>query len=221
MKSQIISATAAAIITPKSTMSSSFCIDALLAEPNTITKPSLDSVSTSSSTRDSPTLSIDETRSSPRSPSSPSTNNFELRHSDISCVESDAKSGGWPTKQIEMALSGQHPGSNLSSAMSSLFAHPNASFYASLYANSLNVQESHSAQNNSQIPLSFLPPSAFQSAFHQIKSQSNSSSLTFDWLTKEMLCHHSNGKSTLDFYATLSANVIHQNSHLSKVAIAH
>lgn len=105
----------------------------------------------------------------------------------------------WSSKQLELALASQgHPGANLSNAMSSLFGHPNASFYASLYASSLqSAQEpsSHpSAQNSSpQMPLSFLPPSAFQSAFHQMKSQPNSSSLTFDWLTKEMLCHHPNG----------------------------
>lgn len=126
-------------------------------------------------------------------------NGYDLKSAEMAAFEvANGKAASvWSSKQLELALASQaHPGANLSS----LFAHPNASFYASLYASSLhNAQESHSAQNGSQVPLSFLPPSAFQSAFHQMKSQPNSSSntsnLSFDWLTKEMLCHHSNGKS--------------------------
>ncbi|KAH9398314.1 hypothetical protein TYRP_018961 [Tyrophagus putrescentiae] len=190
-------------------MSSSFCIEALLAGSSHATKAVSDSVSVSSiSPRDSPTLSIDETHSSPRSaPSSPlmGVNGYnELKSGDTMHGAHDLSGEGgkatvWSSKQLELALASQgHPGANLSNAMSSLFGHPNASFYASLYASSLqSAQEpsSHpSAQNSSpQMPLSFLPPSAFQSAFHQMKSQPNSSSLTFDWLTKEMLCHHPNG----------------------------
>lgn len=206
--------------TKSGTMSSNFCIEALLAGSSHNSKTvSSDSVSVSSiSPRDSPTLSIDETHSSPRSaPSSPmisvNGNGFnELKMSSDAMHNNAHEEGGhskatvWSSKQLELALASQaagHPGANnLSSAMSSLFGHPNASFYASLYASSLqqSAQESQnhaSAQNGSphhQMPsLSFLPPSAFQSAFHQIKSQPNSSSLTFDWLTKEMLCHHQNG----------------------------
>lgn len=203
------------------TVSSNFCIDALLAGSNTSKQQSIhhpqsehqsdslsqtplpDSVSIESNSANSPTLSIDEAHdSSPRSSTSPSPmnngsmfNEFNGSSSIDNMAAHEHYRKALSSKQLEMALAGQHVGTNLPGAMSSLFVHPNASsFYASLYANSLNVQESHAAQSGSPLPLSFLPSSAFQSAFHQIKSQPNSTtSLTFDWLTKEMLCHHSNG----------------------------
>lgn len=226
--------------TKSGTMSSSFCIEALLAGSSHNSKTvSSDSVSVSSiSPRDSPTLSIDETHSSPRSaPSSPMISNGngfnggDALHNNAHDNNAHGESGHskatvWSSKQLELALASQaagHPGANnLSSAMSSLFGHPNA-FYASLYASSLqqSAQESQnhaSAQNGSphqQMPsLSFLPPSAFQSAFHQMKSQPNSSSLTFDWLTKEMLCHHQNGGKS-EVLSLVLAVMLLVSGHLS------